>query len=56
MGMDVNLGVQASMAALSPVRKGTKCFYAHARIPLKDVFGVFLLYESVLLEAVPSME
>lgn len=44
------------MTALSPVRKGMKCFYLHARTPKKDVFGLFLPYESMHIEALPSME
>jgi len=54
-GMDATLGVQASMAAPTPVRKGTKCFLFHARIPKKGVFGVFLPYESMRTAAWPSM-
>jgi len=44
------------MAALSPVRKGMKCFYLHARTSKKDVFGTFLPYERVCFPAWPSME
>ena len=54
-GMDENIGVQASMTVLSPVRKGTKDFECHAQNSKNYFFGVFLPYERVSLPAWPSM-